>query len=129
LRLNIKAVDRPPVPETEVLPFRVEENSSAGTVIGTLTAIDPDPVFSHLTDGDFSVGARPLFDITRFAANGDMHGSSIGSWEVVSGNVSVRGGLWESGPDGGYAVDLNGDTTGVNSLWPGISAAAMIRLN
>lgn len=114
LHLNIIEADLPPVAVTEsVLPFQVVENSPAGTTVGVLSAIDPDPVFSHLTDVGFMSAVRPEADVTRYAADGTFFGAQIGSWTVVSGDVDLRGELWERGPDGGYALDLNGRTTGV----------------
>ena len=114
LRMNIIEADQPPVVVNEtVLPFQVVENAPAGTTVGVLSAIDPDPVFSHLGDGGFSDAVRPAADVTRYTADGTFFGAHIGSWTVVSGDVDLRGELWERGPDGGYALDLNGRTPGV----------------
>ena len=113
LRINIAAVDQPPViAEPAELPFYVEENAPAGTVLGALSAIDPDPVFSHLHDGSFSIGADAAADVTRYDANGGWFGATIGNWDVVAGNVEVRGDVWEPGPAGGYPIDLNGNMPG-----------------
>jgi hypothetical protein len=113
LRFNIMQTDAPPVVEVvEELPFVVNENSPSGTVIGRLAAIDPDPVFSHLHDGSFETGIDLAPDVNRFSIDGAWGGSNIGYWDVVSGNVDLRGSLWETGPDGGHPLDLNGSMPG-----------------
>ncbi|OED43191.1 hypothetical protein AB833_04255 [Chromatiales bacterium (ex Bugula neritina AB1)] len=103
-----KSVDLP----TDDLEFTVTENAPAGTVLGSLGAIDPDPIFKHIEDGNFDNAARPFPDFNRYEADGDSLGAEMGSWKVISGSVDLRGSHWEAGPAGGSPLDLNGDSAG-----------------
>lgn len=110
LTLIIENQDEPPVIDFGSL--QVVENSVAGTVIGQLNATDPDPVTTHINDGGFAAADRSHFDRNSYAADGSLLGSDLGGWQVVSGEVDLRGDAWTKGPDAGNLVDLNGTMPG-----------------
>jgi hypothetical protein len=100
-------------PETgQALPFTVAENAAAGTLIGNLSDLDQPALFVHQRDGDFAEATRLQVDFNRYAADGSHLGSSLGEWQVSAGNVDLRGASWAAAPDGGIALDLNGNSPG-----------------
>ncbi len=92
--------------------FKVDENTAAGYAVGNLDILTPDAMFFHQRGGDFAGGIQSQADRERYAADGSSNGATLDQWQVVSGDVDLRGPGWSTGPDGGYALDLNGDLPG-----------------
>ncbi|MEM8910529.1 MAG: LamG-like jellyroll fold domain-containing protein, partial [Planctomycetota bacterium] len=84
---------------TPVGDLSISEVATAGSSVGFIVPSDPDAPRDIVDGGSF-----------LNTTEGNNQTGSVGDWTVLSGNVDVT--TYESGPLGGVAIDLNGDTTG-----------------
>ena len=92
-------------PGTIVGDLLVAENSADGTLVGAVTASAAPVLDDVVADGQF-FNAPPPGGIQNYVA-----GQTVGDWQVTDGEIDLKD-TWESPPNGGYVVDLNGDAAG-----------------
>ncbi|MFG0267342.1 MAG: LamG-like jellyroll fold domain-containing protein, partial [Rhodopirellula sp. JB055] len=92
---------------TPVEDLHIDENAGTGTSVGYVVPSAPDTINDVVDDGLFLEADDPG-TYTRYT-----NATPLGAWTVENGNVDLLGSVLPDSENGGRAVELNGDTTGV----------------